>query len=83
MLFNFMHWDGSSEHETILNGFIAFGLCSLWGCRLLRRGLRGEIYYGPGRVVAPRGWFIGTGIILQLPPIGFFFVISQLGLLGL
>jgi hypothetical protein len=82
MQINFMHWNGSNEHEAIWNGFIALGLCSLWGWRLLIRGLRGEIFYGPGQVAAPRSWFIGTGILLQLPLIGFCLVVSQSGLLG-
>ena len=52
-------------------GFIAFGLCSVWGLRLLLRGVRGDVLDSTGMETASRNWFIAGGILLQFPLIPF------------
>lgn len=56
---------------TISVGFIPFGLCSVWGLRLLLRGMRGDIRDSSGMETASRGWFIAGGILLQFPLLAF------------
>ncbi len=58
-------------NEAVAGGFAAFGACSIWGVRLLLRGIRGDTLDRMGHPVASRGWFIGGGIFLQLPLIAF------------
>jgi hypothetical protein len=77
-------------HDSSLNraqvtmwiGFIPFGLCSFWGLRMLARGLRGGILDSSGMAVAPRGWFIAGGILLQLPLVGYAWFAWKQGLFG-
>ena len=66
-----MHGVNATAEEAMWGGFIAFGLCSLWGLRLFLRGLRGDVLDSSGHSVASRSWFIGGGICLQLPLVGF------------
>ena len=61
----------TTAQEAMWGGFLAFGLCSLWGVHLLVRGLRGDIHDSTGHALASRQWFIGGGILLQFPLIGF------------
>jgi hypothetical protein len=61
----------TSASEAMWGGFIVFGLCSLWGLRLVFRGLRGDTTDFLGHEVAPRSLFVGGGIFLQLPLIVF------------
>jgi len=48
----------STAQEGVWMGFIPFGLCSIWGLNILRRGLSGEIQDATGHNVASRTWFI-------------------------
>ena len=73
---------GSTPEEAIWGGIIAFGVCSIWGLRLLLRGIRGEILDSSGHAVASRDWFIGGGIFLQLPLIGFLLFAWKQGFFG-
>jgi hypothetical protein len=64
-------------------GFIVFGLCSIWGLRLLLRGLRGDILDSTGMETASRSWFIAGGILLQFPLITFTLFAWKQGFFGL
>src|SRR5262249_10322705 len=66
-----MHAINSTPSEAIWGGFMAFGICSFFGLRLLLRGLRGDTLDSSGHTVASRGWFILGGMLLQLPLVGF------------
>src|ERR1700690_2951639 len=72
----------STAQEAMWGGFIPFGLCSFWGLNLLLRGLRQDILDASGHEVAPRSLFIGGGILLQLPLIGFTLFAWKQGLFG-
>lgn len=52
----------STAQEAMWGGFIPFGLCTLWGLRLVWRGLRGDILDSSGSVTASRSWFIIAGV---------------------
>ena len=67
---------------TISAGFIAFGLCSFWGLRLLLRGFRGDVLDSSGMETASRGWFIAAGTLLQLPLVGFTVIAWRQGFFG-
>ncbi len=77
-----MYTGSNTPQEAIWGGFIAFGFCSFWGLRLLLRGIRGDILDSSGHPVASRGWFIGGGIFLQLPLIGFLLFVWRQGFFG-
>jgi hypothetical protein len=66
-----MYASNSTASEAIWGGFLAFGICSFFGLRLLIRGLRDDTLDSSGHQVASRGWFITGGILLQLPLIAF------------
>ncbi|MBN9692562.1 MAG: hypothetical protein J0M24_20125 [Verrucomicrobia bacterium] len=72
----------STAQEAMWSGFFVFGLCSLWGLRLLFRGLRGDVFDSMGIAVASRGWFIVGGMCLQLPLAGFTLFAWKQGLFG-
>lgn len=61
----------NDARDAIGSGFLTFGLCSLWGMRLLVRGIRDDILDASGHRQAPRAWFVAGGILLQLPLIGY------------
>ena len=63
--------NATTAAEAIEGGFLAFGVCSFFGLRLLLRGLRDDTLDASGHTVAARGWFIGGGILLQLPLLAF------------
>ena len=67
---------------SIYAGFIAFGLCSVLGFRLLLRGVRGDILDLTGMETASRSWFIAGGILLQFPLIAFTLFAWKQGLFG-
>ena len=67
---------------SISAGFIAFGLCSVWGLRLLLRGVRGEILDSTGMETASRSCFIVGGILLQFPLIAFTLFAWKQGFFG-
>ncbi len=67
---------------SIYGGFIAFGLCSVWGLRLLFRGVRRDILDSTGMETASRSWFIAGGILLQFPLIAFTLFVWKQGLFG-
>jgi hypothetical protein len=69
-------------HYRIAAGFIAFGLCAVFGLRLLYRGLRDDIYDASGMRLAGRGWFIAGGILCMLPLVAFFLFIWRQGYFG-
>ena len=77
-----MHAINNTAQDAMWGGFIPFGLCSFWGLRLLVRGLRGDILDASGHAVTSRSWFIGGGIFLQLPLIGFTLFAWKQGLFG-
>jgi hypothetical protein len=66
-----MHAINSSASEAIGGGFLAFGICSFFGLRLLLRGLRDETLDSSGHTIASRGWFIIGGLLMQVPLIWF------------
>ncbi len=66
-----MYNSSSRESAAIWRGFLVFGVCSFFGLRLLLPGLHGDILDASGCPVASRSWFIGGGIFLQWPLIGF------------
>ena len=66
-----MYTSSTTASEAIWGGFLVFGVCSFFGLRLLLRGLRNDTLDASGHAVASRGWFIGGGILLQLPLIAF------------
>lgn len=72
----------TTARGAMWEGFLVFGLCSLWGLRLLFRGLRGDIFDSFGTAVASRGWFIVGGVLLQLPLAGFTLFAWKQGLFG-
>ncbi|EEF62827.1 hypothetical protein [Pedosphaera parvula] len=72
----------STPSEVMWGGFIAFGLCSFWGLRWILRGLRDDTLDASGHLVASRGWFIGGGVFLQLPLIGFILFAWKQGFFG-
>jgi hypothetical protein len=61
----------STAEEAIAGGFIAFGLASFFGARLLLRGFRNDVNDSSGHLVAGRAWFIAGGILCQVPLIMF------------
>jgi hypothetical protein len=77
-----MDVSSSTPQEAIWGGFLAFGLCSFWGLRLLLRGVRRDVLDSSGHAVASRGWFIGGGIVLQLPLLGFLLFVWKQGFFG-
>ena len=77
-----MHATNSTAAEAIWGGFIAFGVCSFFGLRLLLRGFRDDTLDSSGHPVASRGWFIIGGILLQLPLVGFVFFAWKQGFFG-
>jgi hypothetical protein len=72
----------NSAKDSILAGYIPFGICSFWGFRLLIRGLRGDVLDASGMVTAPRSLFIIGGILLQLPIIGYTIFVWKQGFFG-
>jgi hypothetical protein len=72
----------STAQGAMWSAFIPFGLCSIWGLRLLWRGLRGDILDSSGMDVAPQSLFIFGGILLQLPLAGFALLAWKQGLFG-
>jgi hypothetical protein len=65
-------------HFRIWGGFLAFGICAVFGLRLLYRGIRGDVNDASGTPIAGRGWFIAGGFFCLLPLFGFFvFVLKQ------
>jgi hypothetical protein len=50
----------------VLGGFLAFGACSAWGLYVLWRGITNDTTNASGHELAPRGWFIGMGMVCQL-----------------
>ena len=75
-----MHAISSTAQEAMWGGFIPFVLCSIWGLRLLLRGLRGDVLDASGTPVASCNWFIVGGIFLQLPLVGFTLFVWKQGL---
>lgn len=67
---------------SISAGFLVFGLCSVWGLRLLFRGARGDILDSTGMETASRSGFIVGGILLQVPLIAFALFAWKQGFLG-
>ncbi len=76
-----MYTYNTTAEDAIWGGFIVFGACSLWGLRLLFRGIRGDINDAPGNPVA-RSWLILGGIVLQLPLVGFALFAWRQGFFG-
>jgi hypothetical protein len=65
-------------HFRIWGGFLAFGICAVFGLRLLYRGIRGDVNDASGTPIAGRGWFIAGGFFCLLPLFGYFvFVLKQ------
>jgi hypothetical protein len=52
-------------------GFLVFGVCAVYGLRLMYRGIRDDVYDASGTPIAGRGWFIAGGIICWLPLIAY------------
>ena len=61
----------STASEAIGGGFLAFGICSLFGFRWLLRGIRDDTLDASGHPTASRGWFIVGGLLLQVPLLAF------------
>ena len=70
----------STAQEAMWGGFIPFAFCSIWGLRLLWRGLREDILDPSGMPLASRSWFIIGGILLQIPLGAFTFYVWKKGL---
>jgi hypothetical protein len=70
---NFMNYahQNSTAHGAAGGGFLVFGICALYGLRLLIRGISGDILDDFGTPVAGRSWFIVGGILLMLPLVAF------------
>lgn len=72
-----------ATHNYALNrrvggGFTGFGVLSVYGLRLLFKGIRDDIYDWIGEKSAPRWSYIAFGIFYQLPLIAYtLFVIHQ------
>ncbi len=73
-------YTNSTAQEAMWSGLIPFGLCSLWGLRLLVRGLQGDIVDSSGAETASRSWFIIAGILLQFPLGGYVYYVWKQGL---
>ncbi len=58
-------------HFRVWGGFLAFGLCAVFGLRLLYRGITGDVRDASGTPIAGRGWFIGGGIFCLLPLVAY------------
>jgi hypothetical protein len=65
--------------EAVWGGFISLGFCTFWGLRWFLRGLRGDICDSSGMVIAGRSWFIVSGLWLQLPLIGYTYLVWKQG----
>jgi hypothetical protein len=77
-----MDVSSSTASEAIWGGFLVFGVCSFFGLRLFLRGLRDDTLDASGHSIASRGWFIGGGILLQLPLVGFIAFAWRQGFFG-
>jgi hypothetical protein len=73
--------NGTAE-EAMWGGFIPFGVCSIWGLRLLLRGIRRDILDSSGMETASRKWFIMGGVLLQLPLGCYGYFVWSRGLFG-
>jgi hypothetical protein len=69
----------STAEEAVWAGFFIFGLCALWGLRLLMRGIRKETIDSSGHRTASRAWFIVGGILLSFPLLAFAWFAWQRG----
>jgi len=56
---------------TISGGFIAFGLCSAYGVKLIYQGATNQIIDESGMDKAPRWMFLAGGFLMQVPLIVF------------
>src|SRR5258708_3688613 len=61
----------STPEEAIWGDFLVFSLCAALGLRLIWLGSTNQILDSSGLEQAPRWMFIGGGILLQSPLIGF------------
>jgi hypothetical protein len=66
--------------KRIGGGFLGFGLLSLFGLRLLWKGIRDDIYDWIGEKFAPRWSYVAFGIICQLPFVAFILFLFRQGL---
>lgn len=78
----FAYASNRTAHEAMGGGFLAFGLCALWGGRLIYRALRRDILDASGHTIASRGWFFGGGLALQVPLIVFTYFAWKQGFFG-
>ena len=69
-------------HYRIWAGFIAFGICAVFGLRLCYRGIQGDVCDRTGTPIAGRGWFIGAGLCCVLPLIVYFAFVWHQGYFG-
>jgi hypothetical protein len=58
-------------HYRLAAGFIVFGICAVFGVRLLYRGLRDDIYDRSGMRIAGRSWFIVGGLFCMVPLVAY------------
>ena len=63
-------------------GFLAFGICAVFGLRLLYRGLRDDICDSSGVPKAARVWFFIGGIVCLLPLIAYALFMWRQGYFG-
>ena len=69
----------TTAEEGIWGGFFAFGVASIFGLRLIIRGLQNDTNNSSGHLEVCRGWFITGGILFQLPLIAFLLFVWRQG----
>jgi len=66
-------------HYRLWAGLLAFGICAVFGLRLLYRGIRGDVCDASATPMAGRGWFFGGGIVCLFPLVGYLLFLWKQG----